>query len=133
MKYQKYQIGVFGSAAGEIKPEVLKAAYVIGEYISSREACLITGGCTGIPLEAARGAHRSKGVVVGISPASSREEHIQVYGFPTEEFECLVFTSMGKKGRNPLSVHSCDAAIFIGGRTGTLNEFTVAYDDYNEK
>lgn len=123
-----YQIGVFGSAAGEMTPESLKAAKEIGDYIASRNACLITGGCTGIPYAAACEAY-SRGSVVGISPASSLKEHVELYQFPTKEFDCLIFTGMGKKGRNPISIHSCDAAIFIGGRIGTLNEFTIAYDE----
>ncbi len=36
---------------------------------------------------------------------------------------------MGKKGRNAVFVHSCDAMIFIGGGMGTLNEFTIAFDE----
>ncbi len=36
---------------------------------------------------------------------------------------------MGLKGRNVVSLRSCDAAIFIAGRMGTLSEFTIAYDE----
>jgi hypothetical protein len=36
---------------------------------------------------------------------------------------------MGTKGRNVILVRSSDACIFIGGGMGTLNEFTIAFDE----
>ena len=41
----------------------------------------------------------------------------------------LIFTGFGGKGRNVVSVRSCDAAVFISGGSGTLNEFTIAFDE----
>jgi len=33
------------------------------------------------------------------------------------------------KGRNVVLVHSCDVVLFIAGSIGSLNEFTIAYDE----
>jgi predicted Rossmann-fold nucleotide-binding protein len=40
-----------------------------------------------------------------------------------------MYTGMGRKGRNVILVRSADACIFLGGGMGTLNEFTIAFDD----
>lgn len=41
----------------------------------------------------------------------------------------LVFTGFGLKGRNVTFIRTCDGVIAISGRIGTLNEFTIAYDE----
>jgi hypothetical protein len=33
------------------------------------------------------------------------------------------------KGRNVVLVRSCDVALFIAGSIGSLNEFTIAFDE----
>jgi uncharacterized protein (TIGR00725 family) len=40
-----------------------------------------------------------------------------------------MYTGFGYSGRNMLFIRSTDAVIFICGRIGTLNEFTVAFED----
>ena len=40
-----------------------------------------------------------------------------------------VKATLGPKGRNVILIRSADACIFIGGGTGTLNEFTIAFDE----
>jgi len=123
-----YKIGVFGSAAGS-NVELLKPlARKIGEEIALRGGILINGACQGLPHEAALGAAEKGGVVIGFSPAIGLDEHINVYKYPVEPC-LLIFTGMGKKGRNMISSRTCDAGIYISGRTGTMNEFTILYDD----
>lgn len=41
----------------------------------------------------------------------------------------MIFTGFGLKGRNVPFVRTCDGIIAISGRIGTLNEFTIAYDE----
>jgi hypothetical protein len=41
----------------------------------------------------------------------------------------IVYTGFGYKGRNVVNVRSADIVLIIGGATGTLNEFTIAYDE----
>ena len=124
----KYKIGVYGSAKDE-NTNVVEAARAIGRLIAENNCILITGSCSGIPYEASVSAKKHKGFTVGISPASNLQEHKEKYCFPVEGFDMLIYTGFGKKGRNVVSVLSCDAAIFISGGSGTLNEFTIAYDE----
>jgi hypothetical protein len=79
--------------------------------------------------EFSRGAKEVNGITVGISPASNIKEHIEKYKFPTEFFDVLIFTGFGLKGRNVPFIRTCDGVIAISGRIGTLNEFTIAYDE----
>jgi hypothetical protein len=60
------------------------------------------------------------------------EEHISKYDFPYDHYN-LIFTGMEKKGRNLINIRSCDAGIFLAGRVGTLNEFTIMYDEGDNK
>ena len=89
----------------------------------------MTGGCPGLPHEAARGAKSKGGMVVGISPALSLEEHQGRYLSPVDAFDLLVYTGSGLMGREVTSIRSCDIVIIIGGRIGTLGELAIAYDE----
>ena len=122
------QIAVLGSAsAAEDSPEGTSASE-IGRLVASTGAVLLTGGCSGLPHAAVLGARQAGGSTVGVSPAANREDHEQLYGYPMDS-TILIFTGMGRRGRNVILVRSADACIFIGGGMGTLNEFTIAFED----
>lgn len=115
------------STASEDSPEAMKALHV-GRLVATCGQVLMTGGCPGIPHAAIRGALEAGGLTVAVSPAANREEHVTRYEYPLDA-GMHIFTGMGTKGRNVILVRSADACIFIGGGTGTLNEFTIAFDE----
>jgi len=119
-----------GSGEGE-NLEQKNLAKIIGEEIASQGCILITGSGTGLPHQAALAAATRGGTCLGFSPAMNLAEHIEKYKFPVEPY-ILIFTGMEKKGRNIISIRSCDGVIFVGGRIGTLNEFTIAFDEADE-
>jgi hypothetical protein len=125
----KLTIGVMGSSGGNLGEEVLRKAYRLGEAIAERDAILITGGCPGLPYEAVRGAKAKGGLVVGISPGLSIDEHRGKYASPVEGFDVLVYTGSGLMGREITNIRSCDIVVIAGGRTGTLGELAIAYDE----
>jgi predicted Rossmann-fold nucleotide-binding protein len=59
----------------------------------------------------------------------SIDEHRGKYGAPIEGFDVLVYTGSGLMGREITSIRSCDIIVIAGGRTGTLGEFAIAYDE----
>ncbi len=132
-----YKIGIFGSALGQLDPETLKKSKKIGALIAKNNHDLITGGCPGIPHEAAKAAYQEGGKTIAYSPATDLEQH-KKYNYPTDSTKEFVFIpkdykhakniEICKKYRNVSSVSACNAAIIISGRIGTLNEFTIAYD-----
>lgn len=125
----KLTIGVMGSSGGDLPEQLRAKAYQVGEAIAERGAILITGGCPGLPYEAVRGAKAKGGLVVGISPGLSIDEHRARYGSPVEGFDVLIYTGSGLMGREITNIRSCDMVVIVGGRTGTLGELAIAYDE----
>jgi uncharacterized protein (TIGR00725 family) len=125
----KLAIGVMGTSGGELSDELLERAYQLGRAIADQNAILITGACPGLPYQAVRGAKAAGGLVIGISPGLSRDEHRGKYESPVEGFDVLIYTGSGLMGREITNIRSCDIVIIAGGRTGTLGEFAIAYDE----
>lgn len=125
----KIQVGVMGSAGGTITAAQLALARRLGGQIAKRGATIVTGACPGLPHAAVLGAHDQGGSSLGVSPALSREEHVNVYGSPLQPYTAIVFTGSGLMGRETHNIHSSDFVLFVGGRSGTLGEFCIAYDE----
>lgn len=125
----KIQIGVMGSAGGIITPEELALAERLGRRIAEQGCTIVTGACPGLPHAAVLGAHAAGGASLGVSPALSREEHVNVYGSPLQPYTTMVFTGSGLMGRETHNIHSSDFVLFVGGRSGTLGEYCIAYDE----
>jgi uncharacterized protein (TIGR00725 family) len=123
------KIGVMGGATGVIAREHLDKAHQIGRAIGKRQCILLTGACPGLPLAAACGAKQEHGLVIGISPGLSLDEHVYKYNSPTEFHDVLIFTGSGLMGREVVNIRSSDMVVFIGGRSGTLGELAIAYDE----
>ncbi|MGD1075929.1 MAG: hypothetical protein ABR903_07615 [Thermodesulfovibrionales bacterium] len=125
----RLKIGVMGSASGTLSKEHKKIARELGHAIAKSDCITVTGACPGLPLESAKGAKEAGGLVVGISPALSEWEHVHRYHSPLEYHDVLVFTGSGLMGREVVNIRSSDIVIIIGGRSGTLGEFSIAYDE----
>jgi hypothetical protein len=128
-KHLRITVGVMGSAGGRLGEAVLQKAFEMGRQIALRGCVLVTGACPGLPHQAVKGAKSAKGIVVGISPALNFEEHCMKYHSPYEGYDALVYTGSGLMGREIENIRSCDLVVFMGGRSGTLGEFAIAYDE----
>lgn len=122
-------VGVMGSASGEFTPAARELSYALGRAVAERGFILITGACPGLPYECARGARSRGGLSVGISPALSLDEHVHKYLAPADAFDVLVYTGSGLMGREVTNIRSSDMVVIVGGRSGTLGEFAIAYDE----
>jgi hypothetical protein len=132
----KPKICVSGSAENNCGPLAFKKAALVGYYIVKHGGILVTGATVGIPEWATRGAAKAakemgiNGVVsIGLSPASSKREHVRKYHLPTRHMDTIIYTGFDYSGRNLLMVRTADAVVEICGRIGTLNEFTIAFED----
>jgi uncharacterized protein (TIGR00725 family) len=123
------KIGVMGGATGLITREQMDRAHLLGRAIAQNGCVLITGGCPGLPLAAACGAKQVGGMVVGISPGLSLDEHVHKYHSPTEFHDVLIYTGSGLMGREVVNIRSSDIVVIVGGRSGTLGELAIAYDE----
>lgn len=126
----KYQICVSGSAAGETVNSSQHLAYQLGAAIAKKGHTLTTGATIGLPQYAARGAKDHGGLSIGFSPAASIREHLKSYRLPVEEFDYVNFTNMDYVGRDVYLVRSSDAVITVGGRMGSLHEFSTAIESH---
>lgn len=126
IKERREWIAVLGGATRYDRAQIT-AAFEVGRQIARCKKHLVTGGTSGVPYAAAIGAKMEGGLVVGISPAASEEEHANHYKKPLDNVDMMVYSGMNVDGRSPLIIRSAGAAIFIGGEFGTLNEFTSAW------
>lgn len=126
----KYQICVSGAAAGDTVIESHKLAYALGAAIAKEGHTLVTGATNGLPEFAAKGAKANKGLSIGFSPAATYREHVKSYRLPTKEFDYINFTGMEYVGRDVHLVRSSDAVITVGGRMGSLHEFSTAIESH---
>jgi uncharacterized protein (TIGR00725 family) len=129
---KRVKVGVMGASADEL-PEAERSrletlAEQLGAAIADRGCVLVTGATTGLPDMVSRAARKHGALTVGISPAGASEEH-ERFGLPPDGAEIILYTGFGFKGRNVVNIRSSDIVIIFGGATGTLNEFTIAYDE----
>ena len=131
---RKPVVGVMGASANDALTEseqinAQNRAESLGAALARHDCILITGATTGIPALVARAFRDQGGLAVGTSPAENHREHVERYGLPDDGADVIVYTGFGYKGRNVINVRSADIVIIFGGATGTLNEFTIAYDE----
>ena len=125
----KIKIGVMGSAEGATDTTLRESAIALGKAIASRDVILLTGATTGVVYETGKAASDAGALHIGISPAGNEREHVERYQLPLDACTAIVYTGFGLKGRNVVLVRSCDIVLFIAGSIGSLNEFTIAYDE----
>lgn len=129
LKEAKYKICVSGAADTTCCCSHIKQlSEELGKEIIKQSCILLTGATTGVPYYAAKGAKEAGGVSIGFSPAGSKKEHINKYKLPIDSFDLIVYTGFDYVGRNLILTKSADGVIIACGRTGTLNEFTIAFE-----
>lgn len=136
----KFKLGIYGSAAGDMStamPLARELGKILGGYAD--KLILITGACPGIPYAVITEAAPSGIEIWGFSSFLDFEGQKQDYPdddntlykkliYVPEDFPFVDDNQVRRKYRNVTSTASCDAAIIISGRWGTLNEFTNLID-----
>lgn len=124
-----YQICVSGAHNGESVEESQRLAATIGKALAKAGHTLLTGATVGLPNYAAEAYKKAGGKMsVGISPAASKVEHVMKYRLPIKAYDTILYTGLHYVGRDSLLINSSDAVLSIGGRLGTLHEFTIAME-----
>ena len=131
---RKPVVGVMGASNNDAlsdqeEKRLRNLADNLGAALAKHDCILVTGATTGLPDLVARAFREQGGFSLGISPAENRDEHVTRYGLPEEGADVIIYTGFGYKGRNVINIRSCDIVVIFGGATGTLNEFTIAYDE----
>lgn len=126
----KYKIAVSGAAqVGHCAKNIKELAGALGKEIVRQNCILLTGATTGCPYYAAQAGKKAGGMSIGFSPAASEAAHKKVYKLPLDSFDVMVYTGFDYTGRNLLLTRAADGVLIVCGRMGTLNEFTIAYED----
>jgi uncharacterized protein (TIGR00725 family) len=124
-----YQICISGAAKGDSVEEGKELAAKLGTAVAKAGHALMTGATIGLPNYAAEAYKKAGGAMsVGISPAASKVEHVIKYRLPLLAYDTIIYTGLHYVGRDTLLITSSDAVISIGGRLGTLHEFTIAME-----
>jgi uncharacterized protein (TIGR00725 family) len=129
MSKRKIKVGVMGSAEETDSAEIGETARSLALAIADRDLILLTGVTTGLVYLIGKTAHEAGAFHIGISPGAHEREHVKQYRLPTDACDAIVYTGFGLKGRNVVLVRSCDVVLFVAGSIGSLNEFTIAYDE----
>ena len=125
----KIKVGVIGSAEEASTSAMCDKAKTLGRAIAGCDVILLTGATTGLVYETGKAAKDARGLHIGISPAGDEREHLERYQLPVDACDAIIYTGFGLKGRNVVLVRSCDVVLVIAGSIGSLNEFTIAYDE----
>ena len=129
--HNQVKICVSGSAdTSNFGLDTLEIAKELGREVARQGAVLVTGATTGFPFWTAMGAKEEGGMSIGLSPASSEKEHVEVYKLPLDYMDLIIYTGFGYPGRDLLLTRSSDAVVCGPGRIGTIHEFTIAFEDY---
>jgi uncharacterized protein (TIGR00725 family) len=124
-----YQICVSGAAKGKSVEEGKELAVQIGAALARAGHSLMTGATIGLPNYSAEAYKAAGGTMsLGISPAASKPEHVLKYRLPIKSYDAILYSGLHYVGRDSLLINSSDAVISIGGRLGTLHEFTIAME-----
>jgi uncharacterized protein (TIGR00725 family) len=118
-----------GSAEAVTETALREKAAALGKAIASRDVILLSGATTGLVYETGKAASDAGALHVGISPAADEREHVERYQLPLDACAAIIYTGFGLKGRNVVLVRSCDVVLIMAGSIGSLNEFTIAYDE----
>lgn len=125
-----YSICISGAASGETVEQSKDLAARMGTAVAKSGHILTTGATVGLPFYAAKAAKEAGGMSIGFSPASSLREHVHKYRLPIGMFDYVNFTGLHYVGRDVYLVQSSDAVITVGGRFGSLHEFTTALESH---
>ena len=112
------KICVYGASSFKIDPSYIEAGEKLGELMAKNGHSLIFGGgANGLMGAAARGVHKGKGKIVGISP-----ELFNVDGVLFEQCEEMIYTKTMRE-RKKLLEEMSDAYVITPGGIGTFDEF----------
>lgn len=126
----KYKICVSGAAeTNHCGDKSFKLAEEIGREIVRHNGILLNGATTGFPYWSAKGAKEEGGIVIGFSPAATEQDHVKLFNLPLDHQDLIVYTGFHYSGRNLILTRAADAVIVGCGRMGTINEFTIAFED----
>ncbi len=123
------KIAIIGSAEEKQSLRIKRLCKNIGNYLSEKDLTLLTGASLGIPGEIVKASDLKKVKVIGYSPDENIFLHNQRFDNLDSNYFSRIKYIKGFTARSLQMINDCDALILIGGRIGTLSEFTIALEE----
>jgi uncharacterized protein (TIGR00725 family) len=95
-------------------------AYQVGKLIAEYNCIMICGGLGGVMEAAAKGAYENEGMTIGILPGFEKKDANPYISIP-------IITGLST-ARNIIIARTCDIAVAIDGKYGTLSEIAYCLD-----
>ena len=95
-------------------------AYQVGKLIAEHNCILVCGGLGGVMEAAAKGAYENEGMTIGILPGFEKTDANPYISIP-------IVTGIST-ARNIIIARTCDLAVAIDGKYGTLSEIAYCLD-----
>lgn len=120
----KITAGFFGAAYGEYEPKdkglykaTVQRMIVLGEEFAKKDVLSVTGAAPGIPHQAAYGASRIGGIVVGIAPIGNESLHINDFMKTVSALQGLDGSLVNEWDTKPLDPYNLMFYLNIGHRS----------------
>jgi len=111
-------IAVIGG--NSVEQHLFDFANQVGKLIAEYNCILVCGGLGGVMEAAAKGAFESGGITIGILPGFEKKDANPYISIP-------VVTGIST-ARNSIIARTCNLAIAIDGKYGTLSEIAYCLD-----
>lgn len=123
------KIAIFGSAVNVKDKKTKNICNEIAKTLVEQRATILTGVGIGIPHLIVEEAHKAGGRCIGYSPATDEKNHqLQSDNADLAAYNTVHFIQ-GFTRRSIAMIEEADAVIVIGGRMGTLSEYSIAYEE----
>lgn len=123
------KISIIGSAEEKQNSKPKKLCKSIGNYLSQKDITLFTGGSSGIPGEIVKACDLNKIKITAYSPDKNKISHNKRFDNLNSKYFSRIKYIRGFTARSLQMINDSDAIIVIGGRIGTLSEFTIALEE----
>jgi uncharacterized protein (TIGR00725 family) len=124
-----YTIGVSGVEDANCLQATKESAIHIGQELARRNQIVAVSAVSGVPFMVAEAAKAEGGKVIGFSSSISQKEHIHTHRLSTELYDAVIYVGSNYDSRNTLLLRSCQAIIFISGRSQLLPEFIESFEE----
>lgn len=128
----RFTVGIFGSAIEIVEPKIENTAKMLGCVLGSMGLTVATGGCLGLPAIVARNARASGSRVLGFFPDLNEMEATKnriAHANDSEAVYDAKYFAKGYTQRSLCMIQNIDCAVVVGGRIGTLSEWTMALEE----
>ena len=120
------RFGVVGSVRSDLDDAAPQRCWDLGASFALSGCVLLTRACAGLTHAAVLGARSAGGRVIGISPATSLEEHAQLFAAPWRDYDLLIFTGPGTAAHELIHLRTSDVIVLVGGAAISFDELSRA-------